>query len=140
MGQATEAALLDGRFDVVVIATGVKVPVHLMLLFERDPLSREPWISRGSITKASCPTSTCSSITRCGRLGGGEGGSEFGAQPVGKRVALIGAGGIGFDVAEYLSEAPAAKKPRQRALIFFLKMIGHGQPRRRRIFSGVGNR
>lgn len=35
----------------------------------------------------------------------------YGKKPVGKRVAIIGAGGIGFDVAEYLAHDPDTPSP-----------------------------
>ncbi|MES2149637.1 MAG: NADPH-dependent 2,4-dienoyl-CoA reductase [Pseudomonadota bacterium] len=81
LGQrVTRAQLLDGGYDDVIVATGIKVrkpPIagidHPKVLSYLDVL----------LHKA----------------------------PVGKRVAIIGAGGIGFDVGEYLLHNPAHPLP-----------------------------
>ena len=44
-------------------------------------------------------------------------------KPVGKRVALIGAGGIGFDVAEKLSHDPAAASPSLDLAAYFHECV-----------------
>ena len=81
LGQrVTRAHLLAGRFDVVIVATGVKLRMpriegidHPMVLSYVDVLQRKAH--------------------------------------VGKRVAIIGAGGIGFDVGQYLLHDPAQSLP-----------------------------
>ncbi len=72
--RVTAQALIDGRFDDIVLATGV-VP--------RTPAI--PGIDHPMVV---------------GYLD-----AILGRKPIGKRVAIIGAGGIGFDVAELLSHA-----------------------------------
>jgi 2,4-dienoyl-CoA reductase (NADPH2) len=69
------ATLLAGRYDEVVVATGV--------------VARDPRIPGSDEQRASGRVLTYAEAL-------------LGQKPVGDRVAVIGAGGIGFDVAEYL--------------------------------------
>ncbi len=81
LGHRAEAAeLVEGRFDEVVLATGV-VPRDPRIPGEDHPmvLSYLDVLQRGA--------------------------------PVGDRVAVVGAGGVGFDVARFLVEPPAGDAP-----------------------------
>ncbi len=77
--RATPQALLAQRFDEVVLATGV-VPRQARIPGADDPALRERVLSYLDVLL----------------LG----------KPVGERVAIVGAGGIGFDVAEFLVTRP----------------------------------
>jgi 2,4-dienoyl-CoA reductase (NADPH2) len=92
--RADAAELVEGRFDEVVLATGVvprdpRIPGedHPMVLTYLDVLQR--------------------------------------AARVGERVAVVGAGGIGFDVARFLVEPPAGDEP---DLAAWLAEWGVGDP------------
>ncbi|HWJ05155.1 MAG TPA: NADPH-dependent 2,4-dienoyl-CoA reductase [Steroidobacteraceae bacterium] len=69
------ASLLAGRYDEIVVATGV--------------VARDPRIPGSDEQRASGRVLTYAEAL-------------LGQKPIGERVAVIGAGGIGFDVAEYL--------------------------------------
>jgi 2,4-dienoyl-CoA reductase (NADPH2) len=73
--RATVASLLDGNYDEIVLATGV--------------VARDPAIPGADEHRASGRVLDYADAL-------------LGRRPIGARVAVVGAGGIGFDVAEYL--------------------------------------
>lgn len=72
--KATQEELLNGQFDKIILATGIK--------------PRQPEIEGINHKKVVSYLDAIQDL-----------------KPIGKKVAIIGAGGIGFDTAEYLSHA-----------------------------------
>jgi 2,4-dienoyl-CoA reductase (NADPH2) len=85
--RVTAEELLAGKYDEVVLATGV-TPREADFEGKEDPRV----LSYAEVL--------------------------YGKKEVGERVAIVGAGGIGFDVAEYLAHDPGHKAPSQDVAVF----------------------